>query len=48
VTGSILADNSRLLNERDKQHLEAAQMRFLGPLLGYLKLDLKRNVDIRE
>jgi hypothetical protein len=28
--------------------LEAAQMRFLGPLLGYLKLDLKRNVDIRE
>jgi hypothetical protein len=31
----------------DKQCLYATQMRFLRPLLGYTKLDL-RNVDIRE
>jgi hypothetical protein len=28
--------------------LEAAQMRFLRPLLGYTKLDRQRNVDFRE
>jgi hypothetical protein len=28
--------------------LEAAQMRFLRPLLGYTKLDRQRNADIRE
>jgi hypothetical protein len=37
-----------VLNYRDKQRLEAAQMRFLRPLLGYIKLDRQRNVDIRE
>jgi hypothetical protein len=37
-----------VLNKRDKQRLEAAQMRFLRPLLGYTKLDRQRNVDIRE
>jgi hypothetical protein len=37
-----------VLNKRDKQRLEAAQMRFLRPLLGYTKLDWQRNVDIRE
>jgi hypothetical protein len=36
------------LNKRDKQHLEAAQMRFLRPLRGYTKLDRQRNVHIRE
>jgi hypothetical protein len=37
-----------VLNKRDKQRLEAAQMRFLRPLLGYTKLDRQRNLDIRE
>jgi hypothetical protein len=37
-----------MLNKRDKQRLEAAQMRFLRPLLGYTKLDRQRNVDVRE
>jgi cell fate (sporulation/competence/biofilm development) regulator YmcA (YheA/YmcA/DUF963 family) len=37
-----------LLNKRDRQRLEAAQMRFLRPLLRYIKLYLQRNVDIRE
>jgi hypothetical protein len=37
-----------VLNKRDKQRLEAAQMRFLRPLLGYTKSDRQRNVDIRE
>jgi hypothetical protein len=37
-----------MLNYRDKQRLEATQMRFLRPLLGYIKLDRQRNVDIRE
>jgi hypothetical protein len=37
-----------VLNKRDKQRLEAAQNRFLRPLLGYKKLDRQRNVDIRE
>jgi hypothetical protein len=37
-----------LLNEREKQRLEAAQMRFLRPSLGYTKLDRQRNVEIRE
>jgi hypothetical protein len=37
-----------VLNKRDKQHLEAVQMRFLRPLLVYSKLDLERNVDIRQ
>jgi hypothetical protein len=37
-----------VLNKKDKQRLEAAQMRFLRPLLGYTKLDWQRNVDIRE
>jgi hypothetical protein len=36
-----------VLNKIDKQCLYAAQMRFLRPLLGYTKLDL-RNVDVRE
>jgi hypothetical protein len=37
-----------VLSERDKQGLETAQMRFLRPLLGYTKLDRRRNVDVRE
>jgi hypothetical protein len=37
-----------VLNKRDTQHLQAAQMRFLKPLIGYTKLDRQRNVDIRE
>jgi hypothetical protein len=37
-----------MLNKRDKQRLEATQMRFLRPLLGYTKLDRQRNLDIRE
>jgi hypothetical protein len=34
-----------VLNKRDKQRLEAAQMRFLRPLLGYTKLDRQRHVE---
>jgi hypothetical protein len=37
-----------VLNKRDKQRLEAAQMRYLRPLLGKTKLDRQKNVDIRE
>jgi hypothetical protein len=37
-----------VLNKRDKQRFEAAQIRLLRPLLGYTKLDRQRNVDIRE
>jgi hypothetical protein len=37
-----------VLNKRDKQRFEAAQKRFLRPLLGHTKLDRQRNVDIRE
>jgi hypothetical protein len=34
--------------EQKRYRLEAAQMRFLRPLLGYAKLDRQRNVGIRE
>jgi hypothetical protein len=37
-----------VLNKIEKQHLEATQMRFLRPLLGYTKLYLQRNFGIRE
>jgi hypothetical protein len=37
-----------VLNKGAKQWLEAAQTRFVKPLLGYIKLDRQRNVDIRE
>jgi glutamate racemase len=37
-----------VLNKRDKQCLEAEQLRFLRPLLGYTKLDRQINVDMRE
>jgi hypothetical protein len=33
---------------RDAQKLEAAQMRFLRPLLGFTRLDHQRNSDIRQ
>jgi hypothetical protein len=41
-------NETSMLNKRDKQRLEAAQIRFLRSLLGYTKLDRQRNVDIRE
>jgi hypothetical protein len=37
-----------VINKRDKQHMEAAQIRFLRPLQGYTKLDLQRSVDVGE
>jgi hypothetical protein len=37
-----------VMNKRDTQRLEAAQMRFLRPLLGYKRLDRQRNEDIRK
>jgi hypothetical protein len=37
-----------VLNKRDKQRLESKQMRFIRPLLRYMKLDRQRNIDIRE
>jgi hypothetical protein len=36
------------VNNRDEQRLEAAEMSFLRPLLGYTKLDHQRNINIRE
>jgi hypothetical protein len=33
------------LSKRDKQRLEAAQNKFLRPLLGFTKLDHQRNTD---
>jgi hypothetical protein len=33
---------------RNAQILEAAQMRFLRPLLGFTRLDHQRNSDIRQ
>jgi hypothetical protein len=38
----------RILKRRDSGKLEAAQMRFLRPLLGFTRLDHQRNADIRE
>jgi hypothetical protein len=37
-----------VINKRDAQKLEAAQMRFLRPLLGFTRLDHQRNSDIRQ
>jgi hypothetical protein len=37
-----------VMNKRDTQRLEAAQMRFLRPLLGYTRLDRQRNEGIRK
>jgi hypothetical protein len=37
-----------LLNKRDNQRIEVAQMKFLKPLLGFIKLDHQRNTDISE
>jgi hypothetical protein len=37
-----------IINKRDAQKLEAAQMRFLRPLLGLTRLDRQRNPDMRN
>jgi 2-keto-3-deoxy-L-rhamnonate aldolase RhmA len=37
-----------VLKKRDKQHLEAAQMKFLRQLQGITKLDKEKNESIRE
>jgi hypothetical protein len=37
-----------VINKREAQKLEAAQMRFLRPLLGFTRLDHQRNSDIRQ
>ena len=37
-----------VLKKREKQRLEAAQMKFLGHLLGITKLDKEKNQCIRE
>jgi hypothetical protein len=37
-----------ILKQRNKQRLEAAQMKFLRSLLGLTRLDKKRNTEIRE
>jgi hypothetical protein len=39
---------TRMLNNGDKQCFEAAQMRFLRPLVGHTKLYFQGNVDMRE
>jgi hypothetical protein len=45
ITALTYGSETWMLNKRDKQRLEAAQMRFLRPLLGYTKLDRQRNVE---
>ena len=37
-----------VLKKRDEQRLEAAQMKFLGHLLGITKLDKEKNQSIRK
>jgi predicted deacetylase len=37
-----------VMNKRDTQRLEAAQMRFLRPLSGHTRLDRQQNKDIRK
>jgi hypothetical protein len=37
-----------IINKRDAQKLEAAQMRILRPLLGLTRFDLQRNPEIRN
>jgi hypothetical protein len=37
-----------VINKRDAQKLEAAQMSFLRPLLGFTKLDHQRNSNIHK
>jgi hypothetical protein len=37
-----------IINNRDAKKLEAAQMKFLTPLLGLTRLDRQRNTDIRN
>jgi hypothetical protein len=37
-----------IINKRDAQKLEAAQMRFLRPLFGLTRLDHQRNPEIRN
>jgi hypothetical protein len=37
-----------IINKRDAQKLEAAEMRFLRPLLGHTRLDRQGNTDIRN
>jgi hypothetical protein len=37
-----------IINKRNVEKLEAAQMRFLRPLLGLTRLDQQRNSDIRN
>jgi hypothetical protein len=37
-----------VLKKRDEQRLEAAQMKFLRPLLGITKLDKEKNQSIRK
>ena len=39
---------ARVLKKREKQRLEAAQMKFLRHLLGITKLDKEKNQCIRE
>jgi hypothetical protein len=36
------------ISKRDAQKLEAAQIRYLRPLLGLTRLDRQRNPDIRN
>ena len=36
------------LNRSDKRKIEAAEMRFLRPMAGYILWDKKRSSDIRE
>jgi hypothetical protein len=37
-----------IISNRDAKFLEAAQMRFMGPILGLIKLDRQRNSDIHN
>jgi hypothetical protein len=43
-----LGSETWTLNQRDRTRLEAAQMKFLRPMLGLTRLDHQRNEEIRE
>jgi hypothetical protein len=47
-TSPLYGSEAWVINKRDAQKLEAVQIRFLRPLLGFTRLDHKRNSDIRK
>ena len=46
--GLCYGSELRILNVNEQKQLEAAQMRFIKPLLGLTRRDKQRNVDVRD